>query len=79
MTDRPDASRPPAERINDHSRILDALRQAVREALLNHKRAGNPVAVWQNERVEWIQPEDIPVGIDAPSGINDRAPLEGDV
>ena len=79
MTDRPNASRPPAERINDPSRILDALRQAVREALLSHKRAGNPVAVWQNERVEWIQPEDIPVGIDAPSGINDRAPVEGDV
>ena len=60
MTDSPNASLPPAERINDHSRILDALRQAVREALLSHKRAGNPVAVWQNERVVWVSAEQIP-------------------
>jgi hypothetical protein len=61
MTDNPNASLPPAERINDHSRILEALRQAVREALLNHKRAGNPVAVWQNERVVWVPADEIPV------------------
>jgi hypothetical protein len=61
MTNSPRAPLPPAERINDHSRILDALRQAVREALLSHKRAGNPVAVWQNERVVWVPAEQIPV------------------
>jgi hypothetical protein len=61
MTDNSNASLPPAERINDHLRILDALRQAVREALLNHKRAGNPVAVWQNERVVWVPADEIPV------------------
>jgi hypothetical protein len=61
MTDSPNASLPPAERINDHSRILDALRQAVREALLRHKLAGNPVAVWQNERVVWVPADEIPV------------------
>ena len=51
----------PAERVNDTARMLEAMQQAVREALLDHKRAGNPVAVWRNNRVEWIQPEDIPV------------------
>jgi hypothetical protein len=61
MTDSADASLPPAERINDHSRILEALRKAVREALLNHKRAGNPIAVWQNERVVWLPAEQIPI------------------
>jgi hypothetical protein len=61
MTDNAHASLPPAERINDHSRILDALRQAVQKALLNHKRAGNPVAVWQNERVVWVPADEIPV------------------
>jgi len=61
MTDSPNASLPPAERINDHSRILDALRQAVREALLSHKRSGNPVAVWQNGRVVWVPADEIPV------------------
>ncbi len=34
----------------------------MREALLRHKQAGNPIAVWRDGRVEWIQPEDIPVG-----------------
>jgi hypothetical protein len=61
MTDKPNASLSPAERIKDHSRILDALRRAVREALLNHKRAGNSVAVWQNERVVWVPADEIPV------------------
>jgi hypothetical protein len=27
---------------------------AVREALLQHKRAGNPVAVWRERRVVWV-------------------------
>jgi hypothetical protein len=60
MTDtrRPDLT--PAERVDDVARILRALRVAVREALQRHKRDGNPVAVWRNARVEWIQPEDIP-------------------
>ena len=53
--------RPPAERVEDIPRILEALKQAVREALLRHKQAGNPVAIWQDDRVVWIQPEDIPV------------------
>ena len=50
----------PAERVEDIPRILEAMRQAVREALLRHKQAGNPVAVWQDGRVVWIQPKDIP-------------------
>lgn len=50
----------PAERVDDIPRALRAMRQAVQEALQRHKLAGNPVAVWRNGRVEWIQPEDIP-------------------
>jgi hypothetical protein len=53
--------RPPAERVSDVPRILKAMNQAVQEALLRHKRAGNPIAIWRNGQVEWIQPEDIPV------------------
>lgn len=34
--------------------------QAVREALAQHRRAGHPVAVWRNGRVEWIPAQDIP-------------------
>jgi hypothetical protein len=57
----PDPDRTPAERVEDMPRIQEAMRQAVREALLDHKRAGNPVAVWRDGQVVWIQPEDIPV------------------
>jgi hypothetical protein len=41
--------------------IEAAVRAGVREALLMHKRLGNPIAVWENERVVWIAPEDIQV------------------
>lgn len=51
----------PAERVDDIQRTARALREAVQEALRRHKRAGNPVAIWRGARVEWIQPEDIPV------------------
>jgi hypothetical protein len=36
------------------------MRQAVREALLRHKRLGNPIAVWREGRVVWLAPEEIP-------------------
>ncbi len=51
----------PAERVQDLPRILRVMRKAVREALLRHKEAGNPVAIWRNGRVEWLAPKDIPV------------------
>lgn len=60
MSDTRPATLTPAERVDDIPRILRALREAVHEALQRHKRDGNPVAVWRNARVEWIQPEDIP-------------------
>ena len=60
MSDTPQTDLSPAERVDDIPRTLRALRQAVQEALRRHKRDGNPVAVWRNSRVEWIQPADIP-------------------
>ena len=41
--------------------IEDVLRRAVHQALLIHKRAGNPIATWQDEQVVLVPPEDIPV------------------
>lgn len=64
MTSEPRSNLTPAERVDDIPGTLQALRQAVREALLRHKREGHPIAVWQNGRVEWIAPEDIPVDFD---------------
>lgn len=46
------------------ARIQQALGEAVREAILRHKREGNPVAVWRDGKVVWIEPRDIPVDID---------------
>jgi hypothetical protein len=53
-------SRPPFERVHDTARIQESMVLAVQEALVRHKLARNPIAVWRNERVEWIRPEDIP-------------------
>ena len=61
MSEATDADRALNERVANIPRNLHEMGVAIREALLHHKRAGNPVAVWRNERVEWIQPEDIPV------------------
>jgi hypothetical protein len=68
MAVTPKSERTPAERVEDVPCILDAMRQAVREALLQHKRAGNPVAVWRDEQVVWVPPEEIPKGLDAGLG-----------
>jgi hypothetical protein len=43
-------------------RLIDkALKDAVHAALLDHKRAGNPVCIWRNGKVVWVPPEKIPV------------------
>ncbi|HLH23494.1 MAG TPA: hypothetical protein VK066_13315 [Chloroflexota bacterium] len=64
MTRTSDSERSPAERVDDLPCIREAIRQAIREALLGHKRAGNPVAVWRDDQVVWIPPEDIPADIE---------------
>ncbi|MEX2598711.1 MAG: hypothetical protein WD533_03545 [Dehalococcoidia bacterium] len=51
----------PIERLKDRDRMLAEMQAAVQEALIRHKRLGNPIAVWRNNRVEWIPPEEIPV------------------
>ncbi|MDP3937870.1 MAG: hypothetical protein Q8R92_07015 [Deltaproteobacteria bacterium] len=61
MTERPSVSRSLGERLRDVTLIQDALTRAVRDALLRHKQAGNPVAEWRDGRVVWVAPEDIPV------------------
>ena len=41
--------------------INKAYEQAVRKALLMHKRANNPVAIYRDGKVVILQPGDIPV------------------
>jgi hypothetical protein len=45
--------------LEDSSLIEAAFRKAVREALKQHKRAGNPVCEWRNGKVVWVPPEKI--------------------
>ena len=52
--------RTPAQRVHDIPLILDALGRAVRDALLMHKRAGNPVAVKRDGEIVMVPPEEIP-------------------
>lgn len=40
--------------------IKPAYDRAVREALLKHKLAGNPVPVERDGKIVYLQPEDIP-------------------
>jgi isoaspartyl peptidase/L-asparaginase-like protein (Ntn-hydrolase superfamily) len=49
------------ELFRDGKKIDSALRNAVQQALLQHKKAGNPVAEWRDGKVILIKPEDIVV------------------
>jgi hypothetical protein len=69
-TPEPD-DRTAAERVHDVLAILVAMRQAVREALLDHHRAGNSIAVWRDEQVVWILPEDIPAEMERAAAADD--------
>ena len=58
---------PKALSIADDKIVEEALRRAVRHALLLHKRAGNPIATWKDGCVVIIPPEEIPVEDEAPA------------
>jgi hypothetical protein len=49
------------ELFRDGKEIDSALRNAVQQALLQHKKAGNPVAEWRDGKIILIKPEDIVV------------------
>ena len=45
----------------DEPRITEAIQRAVRDAVEEHRLLGNPIAVWRDGKVVWLQPEEIPV------------------
>lgn len=47
--------------LRDEKRIGEALRRAVREALLVHKKLGHSIVVWKDDRVVILPPERIAV------------------
>ena len=48
-----------ADVLEDTRQITHRLAVAVREALLDHKRAGNPVAIWRDGKVVIVPPDEI--------------------
>ncbi len=49
------------ELLVEHGKAVEEiLRRAVRRVLLEHKRAGNPVASWEKGQVVLISPDEIP-------------------
>ena len=61
VTDTPTPYRSAEERVNDTEAITAAMQEGVRKALLLHKKLGYPIATWQDGKVVWIPPEEIPV------------------
>ncbi|OGW51221.1 MAG: hypothetical protein A2Z50_08245 [Nitrospirae bacterium RBG_19FT_COMBO_42_15] len=49
------------EVLSDPDKVTQALVQGVREALLKHKQAGNPIVVWRDGKIVWLKPDEIPV------------------
>jgi len=60
MSEKTIATRTPAERVDDLPRIVAAMQRAVRKALEQHRKDGDPIAIWRDGAVVWIPPEDIP-------------------
>jgi hypothetical protein len=49
-------------KMSDQTKSIEhAMRRAVEQALLTHKRAGNTVATWKDGRVVLVQAENIQV------------------
>lgn len=48
--------------IAERKAVSEAVRRAVRHALLTHKRAGVPIASWQDGKVVIIPADEISVG-----------------
>jgi hypothetical protein len=48
-----------SEMLEDDDLITEAINQGVREALLDHARAGNPVPVSENGQIVWLTPDEI--------------------
>ena len=50
-----------AEAFSNPEKITQAVAKGVRDALLKHKQAGNPIVVWRDGKIIWLDPEEIPV------------------
>jgi isoaspartyl peptidase/L-asparaginase-like protein (Ntn-hydrolase superfamily) len=47
--------------IAEGTQIDEAVKQAVKEAVLKHKQAGNPIVGMKDGQMVWIKPQEISV------------------
>jgi len=47
--------------LHDSARVTQIIQSGISDALLKHKQAGNQVCEWRDNKVVWIQPENIAV------------------
>ncbi|MFQ3586316.1 MAG: hypothetical protein SNJ74_07400 [Fimbriimonadaceae bacterium] len=55
-----------AERLLSDEELDQAVKEAVRRALIEHKRKRNTVAIWENGKVKIVPAEQIPIPDDNP-------------
>ena len=58
---KPTAEAERIEQLNDPAWVLKTVARATRDAVLDHKRVGNPIALYRDGKVVIVQPEDIVV------------------
>jgi hypothetical protein len=52
------------QKIFEDGVLIDkAMINAAWEALRTHKRAGHPLAIWKDGRVQWVSPEEFERGL----------------
>lgn len=44
---------------SDPVKLTQILQEGIREALMQHKKAGNPVCTWRDNKVVWIPADQI--------------------
>jgi hypothetical protein len=52
--------------VDDADTIITAIQRGVNEALLDHKRTGDPIVVWRDGKVRWIPADEIVIPPVAP-------------
>ena len=62
-----ESTRDISQLFEDGVAIAEAMNATVREAVLQHKQKGLPLAVWRDGKVAWVSPEGIDLGPDLAS------------
>ena len=47
--------------LNNPKKVTKIIQDGIKQALLNHKKAGNTICAWIDNKVVWIPPEKISV------------------